>query len=146
MSDLADQAGGGRLFPSNDYMRGWKAASDAAQKRIVEMETALRELRGAALPIVDDGNTLQSTLDNLDKACCRAQDVLYLRGVETGSAIESPREMSSLSHDAMKECVAALKRFVDVMGNRKPEDMLIVLADEWNDAISALSKLEKANG
>lgn len=49
-----------------------------ARERIAQLEAALRDLRGAALPIVDDGNTLQVTLDNLDKACCHAQDVLYL--------------------------------------------------------------------
>ena len=41
MADLADQVGGGRFFPSDDYMRGWKAASDAAQKRVAEIEHSL---------------------------------------------------------------------------------------------------------
>lgn len=41
MSDLADQAGGSRFFPNDDYMRGWKAASDAAQKHTEQIERSL---------------------------------------------------------------------------------------------------------
>lgn len=61
------------------------------------------------------------------------------RGVETGSAIESPREMST-----MQECVEALKRMVNHFA------LLPAEYDAPNsvmaEARSALSKLEKANG
>ncbi len=60
------------------------------------------------------------------------------RGVETGSAIESPREMS-----AMKECVEALDNLLmalELPGNH------CELEQAKPRARSALSKLEKANG
>lgn len=43
VSDLADQSGGSRFFPTDDYMRGWKAASDASQKRVAELEAGIRD-------------------------------------------------------------------------------------------------------
>ena len=72
-------------------------------------------------------------------------------GVETGSAIEAPRAMSGLSHDAMKECVEALKALI---AHTKAWERLTAeeaghepsLSDPLVDAIAALAKLEKANG
>ena len=72
-------------------------------------------------------------------------------GVETGSAIEAPRAMSGLSHDAMKECVEALKALI---AHTKAWERLTAeeaghepcLSDPLVDAIAAIAKLEKANG
>lgn len=66
------------------------------------------------------------------------------RGVETGSAIESPREMSGLS-DAMKECVEALKEFVAIAERSEPGvNINFALALRKVKAKAALAKLEKA--
>lgn len=55
---------------------------------------------------------------------------LFNLGVETGSAIESPRVMSGLP-EAMKECVEALRFFADL---------------GYPEAMAAIKKLEQANG
>ena len=78
----------------------------------------------------------------------RARSALNNLGVETGSAIEAPREMSGLSHDALKECVEALKEAVRMYENYAlvAEPVEGFRPGKWiGDARSALAKLEKAS-
>ena len=90
------------------------------------------QLDGAApistAPIRSDrGDRARSALDNL--------------GVETGSAIEAPREMSG-----MKECVEALKAaqsFVEEYRETRDPGGVLIVASKIN---AVLAKLEKANG
>ena len=87
----------------------------------------------------------------------RTRAALAALGVETGSAIEAPREM------AMKECVEALKPLANQLLNQtsdqidphamydlvltaNPDDGCCFIGAEIIRARSALAKLEKANG
>ena len=68
-------------------------------------------------------------------------------GVETGSAIEAPRAMSGLSHDAMKECVEELKEFVAIAERSEPGvNINFAVALRKVKAKAALANLERANG
>lgn len=92
----------------------------------------------ANMPIPEQDDMLAANMRKL------ATDGLSKCGVETGSAIEAPREMSGLSHDAMKECVEVLKKAEWYVGEYEAVHECNKALAVVTEIRSALSKLEKA--